>query len=180
MVAGEGAAVLVLEDFDHARQRGARVRGEIAGFGGAAGERSLAGVRGSSGRAMRAALEDSQRDGVEFVWANGDSSLVNDQAEADAIRALFEEQGRLPVVCATKGAHGDLFSAAGPLEVATAVIALEQGVLPPSFNCGDPDPQCGLRLSGEAPQAIAGARTALVNALGTFGEAASVVVARAA
>ena len=129
---------------------------------------------------MRAALEDSQRDGVEFVWANGDSSLVNDQAEADAIRALFEEQGRLPVVCATKGAHGDLFSAAGPLEVATTVIALEQGVLPPSFNCGDPDPKCGLRLSGEAPQAIAGARTALVNALGTFGEAASVVVARAA
>ena len=180
LVAGEGAAVLVLEASDHARRRGARVRGEIAGFGGAAGERSLAGIRESSGRAMRVALEDSQRDEVGFVSASGDSSLVNDQAEADAIRVLFEDLGKPPVVCATKGAHGDLFSAAGPLEVATAVIALEQGVLPPSFNCGDPDPQCGLRLSGEGPQAIAGARMALVNALGTFGEAASVVVARAA
>lgn len=178
-VAGEGATVLVLEAEDHARLRGARMRGEIAGFGAAIGERSLAGIRGSSERAMRAALGDSRRDGVDLVSANGDGSRLNDQAEAGAIQACLGPQAGPPVVYATKGAHGNLFSAAGPLEVAAAVMALEQGVLPPSVNCDDPDPECGLRLSGDAPRTLAGARTALVNALGAFGEATSVVIAKA-
>ncbi|HSB80804.1 MAG TPA: beta-ketoacyl synthase N-terminal-like domain-containing protein [Candidatus Methylomirabilis sp.] len=179
MVAGEGAAVLVLEAEDHARQRGVRLRAEIAGFGAAIGERSLAGIQASGQRAMQAAFADSQRDGVDLVSANGDGGRLNDQAEAGAIHACFETQARPPAVYATKGAHGNLFSAAGPLEVATAVMALEQEVLPPSFNGDDPDPDCGLRLSGDAPQALAGARTALVNALGAFGEATSLVVAKA-
>jgi 3-oxoacyl-(acyl-carrier-protein) synthase len=179
LVAGEGAAVLVLEAEDHARQREARSRGEIAGFGAAIGERSLAGVYASCGRAMRVALGDSLRDGVDLVSANGDGSRLNDEAEAGAIRACFEAQARPPAVYATKGAHGNLFSAAGPLEVATALMALEQGVLPPSINCDDPDPECGLQLSGDAPTSLPGARTALVNALGAFGEASSLLVAKA-
>ncbi|HYL79522.1 MAG TPA: beta-ketoacyl-[acyl-carrier-protein] synthase family protein [Candidatus Acidoferrum sp.] len=179
MVAGEGAAVLVLEAEDHARQRGVRVRGEVAGFGAAIGERSLAGIRASSAGAMRAALRDSRRDGVALVSANGDGSRLNDQAEAAAIQDLFENAAEAPIVYATKGAHGNLFSAAGPLEIAAAVMALEQGVLPPSVNCGDPDAGCGLRLTQDRPYALAGARTAVVNALGAFGEATSLVIAKA-
>ena len=179
-VAGEGAAVMVLEAEDHARHRGGRIRGEIAGFGGAIGQRSLAGIRESAGRAMRAALLDSRRDEVDLLSANGDAGRMNDQAEAGAIHACGQVWGKPPAVYATKGAHGNLFSAAGPLEVATAVMALEQGVLPPSINCEDPDPECGLQLSGEVSRPLAGARTALVTALGAFGEAAVVVVAKSA
>lgn len=171
---------MVLEAEDHARHRGGRIRGEIAGFGGAIGQRSLAGIRESAGRAMRAALLDSRRDEVDLLSANGDAGRMNDQAEAGAIHACGQVWGKPPAVYATKGAHGNLFSAAGPLEVATAVMALEQGVLPPSINCEDPDPECGLQLSGEVSRPLAGARTALVTALGAFGEAAAVVVAKSA
>lgn len=178
IVAGEGAAVLVLEAFDHAQRRGAPIRAEIAGFGAAIGDDSIAGVRGSCGRAISAALADGGRDGVDLVSANGDSSRVNDLAEAAALRDRLQGwQGR-PAVCATKGAHGNMFSAAGPLEVATAVMALEHGLVPPSANCDDPDPECGLTLSGSEPRSLSGMRTALVNALGAFGEAASLVVTR--
>jgi 3-oxoacyl-(acyl-carrier-protein) synthase len=86
----------------------------------------------------------------------------------------------LPPAYATKGAHGDLFSAAGPLAAAGAVMALEHETLPPSRNCGTPDPACGLLLTDDAPRSIAGMRSVLVNALGAFGEAASLVIARGA
>jgi 3-oxoacyl-[acyl-carrier-protein] synthase II len=72
-----------------------------------------------------------------------------------------------------------LFSAAGPLETATAILALEQELVPPSVNCDDPDPECGLALSAMEPRTAPGATSALVNALGAFGEAASLVVTRA-
>lgn len=178
-VAGEGAAVLVLEAYEHAQHRAARIRAEVTGFGAAIGELTLAGVQGSSDRAMRAALADGQGESVDVVSANGDSSPLNDQAEAVAIRAMCGTQGRSPAIYATKGAHGNLFSAAAPLEVATAVMALEHRMVPPSLNCDDPDPECGLILSGSAPYPLPGMRAALVNAIGAFGEAASLVVKRA-
>lgn len=178
-VAGEGAAVLVLEAHEHAQHRGARLRAEVTGFGAAIGDLTLAGVQGSIERAVRAALADAQVEWVDLVSANGDSSPLNDQAEAVAIRAMCGTQGKSPVITATKGAHGNLFSAAGPLEVATAVMALEHRMVPPSVNCDDPDPECGLTLSGSAPYPLPGVRAALVNAIGAFGEAASLVVARA-
>jgi len=178
-VAGEGAAVLVLEAYEHAVQRNARIRAEVTGFGAAIGELTLAGAQGSSDRAMRAALTDGQGESVDLVSANGDSSPLNDQAEAVAIRTMCGARGTSPAIYATKGAHGNLFSAAAPLEVATAVMALEQELVPPSVNCDDPDPECGLTLSGSAPRPLPGMRAALVNAIGAFGESASLVVARA-
>lgn len=178
-VAGEGAAVFVLEASDHAAGRGAPIRAEIAGFGAAIGEMSIAGVHESCSRAMRTALADAGRDRVDLVSANGDSSQGNDQAEAGALCTLVQGWQRRPEICATKGAHGNLFSAASPLEVAAVVMALERGLVPPSLNCDDPDPDCGLTLSGSAPRALPGMRTALVNAIGAFGEAASLVVSRA-
>lgn len=177
-VAGEGAAVLVLEAADNARRRGAPVRAEIAGFGAAIGDNSVGGVQDSCARAMRAALADSGRDGLDLVSANGDSSQVNDQGEAAALRAVFQNGQGHPAIFATKGAHGNLFSAAAPLEVGTAVMALEHRMVPPSLNCDDPDPECGLILSGSAPYPLPGMRAAVVNAIGAFGEAATLIVTR--
>ncbi len=179
LVAGEGAAILVLEALDHAEARGASFRAEVLGFGAASGGSSVAQRGASCGRAMAAALEESGLDEVDLIAANGDSSRANDLAEAAALRGPLTETRNHSAIYATKGAHGDLFSAAGPLGVATAILALERGLVPPSANCDDPDPDCGLALSGPAPSSRPGARSALVNALGAFGEAASLVVARA-
>lgn len=176
IVAGEGAAVLVLEAREYAERRGARIRGELAGFGAAIAEATPDGIRESCRRAIRSALADSGCDAVEAVSANGDGSRPNDQAEAEALRAVFGSRTGFPAVYATKGSHGNLFSAAGPLEVAAAVLAVERGTVPPSANCHDPDPACGLRLSGQVPTAQPGLRAVLVDALGAFGESACVVV----
>ena len=177
-VAGEGATVLVLEAAENARRRGAPVRVEMGGFGAAFGDESVAGVQESCSRAMEAALADSGRDAPDLVSANGDSSQVNDHAEAAALRAVFGGGRKQPAIFATKGAHGSLFSAAGPLGVATVIMALEHGMVPPSLNCDDPDHECELVVSGAAPRALPGIRTALVNAIGAFGETASLMVVR--
>lgn len=177
-VAGEGATVLVLEAADHARGRSAPIRAEMAGFGAAIGDMSNAGIQDSCFRAMRMALGDSGRDSMDLVSANGDASQANDLAEAAALRRLFQGERGRPAICATKGAHGNLFSGSGPLEVAAAVKALEHELVPPSLNCDEPDPDCGLDLSGSAPRALPGMRAVLLNALGAFGEAASLIVAR--
>jgi 3-oxoacyl-[acyl-carrier-protein] synthase II len=177
-VAGEGAAILVLEAYEHAVDRGARVRAVVAGFGAASGGLAPAGLRDSVCRAMRAALADSRRREVDAASLHGDGSRLNDLGEALALRAMAEAWGEFPSVYATKGAHGNLFSAAGPLEVAGAVMALESQTLPPSRNCDEGDPACGLALAADGPRSLAGAQSVLVNAVGAFGETASLVVAR--
>lgn len=179
-VAGEGAAVLVLEAEEHALRRGARVRAECAGFGAASGEPSPEGVCDSLGRAMRAAMADGRCDTADAVCLHGDGSVRNDLGEAAAVRALAGAAGGRPAAYATKGAHGNLFSAAGPLDAAGAVMALEQGVLPASPNCDAPDPACALALATDTPRRVARLRTVVVNALGAFGEAACLAIRRAA
>ncbi|HTU01364.1 MAG TPA: beta-ketoacyl synthase N-terminal-like domain-containing protein [Candidatus Sulfotelmatobacter sp.] len=174
-VAGEGAAVLILESLDHARARGAAARGEVLGFGGAIGPPTPDGLRGSMERAMAEALAESGLAGVDMVSTNGDAGRLSDQAEAESLRAMFP--AALPELYATKAAHGHLFSAAAPLEVAGALLALRESVVPPSRNGEDADPACGVTLS-PASRPRAGLSTALVNAMGAYGEAASLVLAR--
>jgi 3-oxoacyl-[acyl-carrier-protein] synthase II len=174
-VAGEGAAVLILEAEECAIRRGARIRAECAGFGAACGDPSPDGLRDALARAMRAALAESRRETADAVSLHGDGGPVTDLGEAAALRS-----GALPPLYATKGAHGDLFSAAGPLAAAGAVMALEHETLPPSRNCGTPDPACGIVLADVTPRSVAGMQSILVNALGAFGEAASLVISRGA
>lgn len=178
-VAGEGAAIMVLEAADHALRRGATIRAEISGFGSSTGHATVGGVRESCRRSMQAALAESGKDAVDLIWANGDSSWANDLAEAGAVRGLIEDNRRRLEICATKGAHGNLFSAASTLEAGTAVMALERRVVPPSVNCEDPDPECGFALSGPMPRPVPELRIVMVNAIGVFGETASLVIARA-
>lgn len=179
-VAGEGAAVLVLEAEDHATRRGARVRAELAGFGAATGDPSPDGIRDSLGLAMRVALAGSSRETADAVSLHGDGGVGTDLGEAAAFRALAAEVDARPAAYATKGAHGNLFSAAGPLAVVDAVMALEAGAVPPSRNCEEIDPACGLSLATNALRPLPRMRTVLVNAVGAFGEAASLAIMRAA
>ena len=177
-VAGEGAAILVLEAHEHAVARGARVRAEVLSFGAATGNLTPAGVRDSVCRAMRSALAEGQRSDVAAVSLHGDGSRLNDLGEGLALQAMSEAWGKSPSVYATKGAHGNLFSAAGPLEVAGAIIALENESVPPSRNCDAPDPACGLSPTADGPRLLTRGGAVMVNAVGAFGESASLMVAR--
>lgn len=148
-VIGEGAAVLVLESLAHARARGAVVHAEVLGYGASADAFHLAAPDESGSgaiRAMRAALSDARLDpsGVEYVNAHATSTPAGDPMEARALRAVFGESvERLPV-SATKSMTGHLLGAAGALEAAFCVRSLETGLLLPTINLEDPDPECAL------------------------------------
>jgi len=179
-VAGEGAAILVMEAEEHAARRGARIRAACAGFRAASAAGSPAGIRDVLERTMLGALAESHRETADAVSLHGDGRAASDLDEASALHALTARTGTRPVAYATKGAHGSLFSAAGPLETVGAVMALEAGAVPPSRNCHETDPACGLSLEAGGALPIPALRTVVVNALGAFGEAASLAVTRAA
>jgi minimal PKS chain-length factor (CLF/KS beta) len=176
VVVGEGAAVLVLEALPHALQRGARIRAEVAGFGAATGAPDVAGTRAGCAEAMRQALAEGGVAVPDLLSANGDSTQVHDAAEAQAILEDVPAVAATGAVVAPKATHGMLFSAAAPVESAAAVLAIQHGVIPPTANGWDVE-VCGLRLSG-TPAPGGRVRSALVNSLGAFGEAASLLLVR--
>jgi 3-oxoacyl-[acyl-carrier-protein] synthase II len=179
-VAGEGAAILVMEAEEHAARRGARIRAACAGFRAASAAASPAGIRDALERSMLGALAESHRETADAISLHGNGGVASDLGEASAFHALAARTGAPPVAYATKGAHGNLFSAAGPLEAVSAVMALEAGAVPPSRNCDETDPECGLSLATDGALPMPVLRTVVVNALGAFGEAASLAVTRAA
>jgi 3-oxoacyl-[acyl-carrier-protein] synthase II len=149
-VMGEGAAVLVLEELEHAQARGARIYAELAGYGVSSDsfhmtEPDPAGV--GQARAMRAALADAGVEAreVDYVNAHASSTSVGDVSETAAIKlALGEQKARSIPVSSTKGATGHCLGAAGAVEAAFTVLALRDDVVPPTINFETPDPLCDL------------------------------------
>ena len=145
MVIGDGAGVLVLEAEDHARARGARVLAELAGFAMTADAGDiLAPDPESAARAMRAALADAglAPGDIGYVNAHGTGTLLNDRSEARAIRAVFGEAA--PPVSSTKAMHGHAIGATGALEAIACILALTEGIVPPTAGFETPDPDCAL------------------------------------
>lgn len=184
-VLGEGAGILVLEEYEHALARGAPIYGEILGFGAAAG-RAVAGresevdeLTEGIGLSMRAGLESAGAERADFISANGDSTRRHDLAEARAVREVFGEPGKRIPVTATKSMHGHLVSGSGPLELISCLLALEKGVIPPTVNLRAPDPLCELNCVAGLPRPLPEMESALVNAVGLFGDSATVVVGKA-
>ncbi len=144
IILGEGAGMLVLEPMDRACARGARIWGEISGFGMSSDASHLThpSVNGPV-RAMRAALKDAALapESVGYVNAHGTATEINDPTETAAIREVFA--GRVPV-SSTKSMHGHALGAAGALEAAATLMALHHGVIPPTANFTEPDPACDL------------------------------------
>ena len=147
MILGEGAAMLVLEPLDAARARGARIWGEVLGFGMSsdAGHITQPSADGAA-RAMRLAIEDAQLapEAIGYVNAHGTATAVNDITETQAIRTLFEGHADALPVSSTKAMHGHALGAAGALEAAATLLALHHGLLPPTVNFVEPDPNCAL------------------------------------
>lgn len=147
MVLGEGGAVLVLETLESAQKRGAEIYCEIAGFGMSADAHHITqpspdgAVRAMSGALRDAGLEPEK---VGYINAHGTATLANDVMETRAIRRVFGEYADQIAVSSTKSMHGHTLGAAGAIEAAATVLALKHGILPPTANFTEPDPECDL------------------------------------
>src|SRR5450432_251574 len=147
MILGEGAAMLVLEPLEIALARSARILAEIVGFGMSADACHITqpSVHGAA-RAMRAALRDAHLAGeqIGYINAHGTATPANDPTETSAIRAVFGAHADRLAVSSTKSMHGHALGAAAALECLATAIALRDGVLPPTANYREPDPDCDL------------------------------------
>ncbi|HUP02758.1 MAG TPA: beta-ketoacyl-[acyl-carrier-protein] synthase family protein [Bryobacteraceae bacterium] len=147
MVLGEGAAMFVIEPLEAARARGAKIHAEIVGVGMSSDACHITQPSSEgAARAMRAALRDAgiAPEQVGYINAHGTATAANDIAECAAIRLVFgAHAGKLPV-SSTKSMHGHALGAAGAIECLAAVTALRDGILPPTANFNEPDPECNL------------------------------------
>lgn len=149
-VCGEGAAALVLEEYEHAKARGARIYGEVCGYGSTCDAHHITAphpeAEGGT-RAMKQALEEAGYNGTETVYINahGTGTPLNDVGETLAIKkALGEEQARQALVSSTKSMTGHMLGAAGAIEAIVCLKVLETGMVPPTINLMEPDPACDL------------------------------------
>ncbi len=148
-VMGEGAGAVVLEELDHARRRGAEIWGEFKGLGftGDAYHQTDMAPQGEGGaRAMRIALADGEVDpsDIGYVNAHGTSTHLGDSQETAAIKNVFGQHAGTLAVSSTKSMTGHLLGAAGAIESVACIRALKEGVLPPTINYENPDPECDL------------------------------------
>jgi 3-oxoacyl-[acyl-carrier-protein] synthase II len=147
LVLGEGAALVVLEEWEHARARGARVHAELVGYGLCtdAAHITRPSVEGQAA-AMRRALESAaiQPRAIGYINAHGTATLANDAIESAAIKDVFGAQAFHIPVSSTKSMHGHLLGAAGALEFVATILALERQTIPPTLNLNVPDPECDL------------------------------------
>lgn len=180
-VLGEGAGILVLESLDHARARGARIHGEIVGYGtsGDAHHISAPAPDGEGmARAMINALADAgmERAEIDYINAHAPGTTMGDEFEVGAMKQVFGRNGAdLPPVSSTKSMTGHLLGAAGAVELAACLLAIRDQVVPPTINQEKPDPECDIDcVPNQARQATI--KTALSNSFGFGGHNVSLVV----
>jgi 3-oxoacyl-[acyl-carrier-protein] synthase II len=181
-VMGEGAGVVVMERADHARARGAKILGYVAGYG-ASNDAFHMTQPDQDGRgaekAMRAALADAGAEPQEigYINAHGTSTPFNDRIETHAIHSVFN--GGSPPVSSTKSAIGHLLGAAGAVEAVAVLGALQRGILPPTLNFEQPDPDCDLDYVPDGPREAPDLELALSNSFGFGGQNACLAFRRA-
>jgi 3-oxoacyl-[acyl-carrier-protein] synthase II len=179
-ILGEGAAAVVLEDADQAERRGARIYGELAGYG-ISSDASHVVEPSAEGqvRAMTAALVDAgvAVSDVGYINAHGTGTLVGDQVEVESIRRVFGDRAPIIPVSSTKAIHGHVMGATGAVEFVIAVHALGTGSVPPTAHLEKPDPQFGLDFVGEGARHGLDLRCVMSNSF-AFGGTNAVLVAR--
>jgi 3-oxoacyl-[acyl-carrier-protein] synthase II len=148
-VMGEGAGVVVLEELEHAKARNARIYAEVAGYGNTADAYHMTAPSPEgegAARCLRLALRSAglAPESVDYINAHGTSTPQGDICETQAIKSVFGEHARRLWVSSTKGATGHMLGAAGAVEMAVCVKAIQTGVVPPTINYEHPDPQCDL------------------------------------
>jgi 3-oxoacyl-[acyl-carrier-protein] synthase II len=181
-VLGEGAAALVLEEWEHARRRGARIYGELVGYATANDAYRVTDIHPDSRGATAAisnALEDASvsPDEVGYVNAHGTSTVENDRAETRALHQALGDAARTTPVSSTKSMTGHAIAAAGALEVIAVALALCEQVLPPTINQETGDPECDLDYVPNRARAH-GFRYALSNSFAFGGQNVALVIRR--
>ncbi len=181
-VLGEGAGVLVLEEYESAKARGARIYCEVMGFGmnGDAHHMTQPGPGGEgAARCMRRALEDAQisPEEVDYINAHGTSTPAGDKAETEAIKTVFQEHAKTVAISSNKSMIGHLLGAAGGVEAVFSALTMHHQVIPPTMNYQNPDPDCDLdyvpNTAREAPVEVV-----LSNSFGFGGTNGSLVLKR--
>jgi 3-oxoacyl-[acyl-carrier-protein] synthase II len=182
-VMGEAGAVVVLEELEHAQRRGAKVYAELLGYGVSSDARHITEPDPSGknpARAMTMAFGDAgiEPSEIDYINAHGTSTPLGDAAETRVIKlALGEENARKTPISSTKGATGHCLGAAGAVEAAFSILAIDRGVLPPTINYEDPDPECDLDyIPNESREADV--RTSVSNSFGFGGHNATIVLRR--
>ncbi|APC08072.1 beta-ketoacyl-ACP synthase II [Neomoorella thermoacetica] len=179
-VLGEGAGVLVLETLEHARARGARIYAEVAGYGCTADAYHITAPApdgSAASRAMALALEDAglKPGDVDYINAHGTSTELNDRQETLAIKNLFGADAYRVAISSTKSMIGHLLGAAGAIELVATALTIATGVIPPTINYEEPDPECDLdyvpNVARERQVAVA-----MSNSFGFGGHNAAIVL----
>ena len=185
-VIGEGAAIMVLEELEHARKRGARIYCELVGYG--SGNDAYHMVAPSemgvgASRVMRAALRKAGNhvgltpDEIDYINPHGSSTPVNDKVETYAIKDVFGDHARELVVSSTKSMVGHMFGAAGAVEALACIKVVETGIIPPTINYQTPDPDCDLDYAPNVAKERK-IRAAMSNSFGLGGHNSSIVFRR--
>jgi 3-oxoacyl-[acyl-carrier-protein] synthase II len=179
-VLSEGAGLLVLEDLEHAKRRGARIYCEVIGFGASAdaGHITQPDDQGTgAGRAMSDALADAKLNpsDIGYINAHGTSTPLGDAAETQAIKRVFGEQAKKLSISSTKSQLGHTLGASGGIELVVTVRAIAQGVIPPTINLTNPDPACDLDYTPNTARERRFAY-AMSNSFGFGGHNASVII----
>jgi len=182
LVLGEGAACVILEEWEHAHRRGASVLGELVGYGLTSEVTHITRptVEGQA-RTMRAALKSAHLHPADigYINAHGTATLQNDAVETAAIKAVFGADAYSIPVSSTKSMHGHLLGAAGALEFAITVLSLERGTVPPTMHLDLPDPECDLDYVCGAGRSGLRLRAAMSNSF-AFGGTNAVLIVKAA
>lgn len=147
LVMGEGAGLLLLEELEHARKRGAVIYAELAGYGlsSDASHITQPSIQGPA-RAIRMALEEARvkPEEVDYVNAHGTGTRLNDATETQVLKEVFKDHAPRLAISSTKSMHGHTMGATGAIEMVATVLAIQRGVIPPTANYTQPDPECDL------------------------------------
>jgi 3-oxoacyl-[acyl-carrier-protein] synthase II len=179
---GEGAGILILESLEHAQARGANILAELSGYGTTDDAHHIsAPAENGAGAAisMKLALDDAALDimDIGYINAHGTSTPLNDKSETAAIKTVFGEQAYQIPVSSTKSMTGHLLGASGAVEAAFVIMAIREGVLPPTINYHTPDPECDLDYVPNEPRK-ASPKNVMSNSFGFGGHNATLVISR--
>jgi 3-oxoacyl-[acyl-carrier-protein] synthase II len=181
-VLAEGAGILVLEEMEHAKKRGAHIHAELIGYGASAdgGHITQPDEEGTgAAKAMELALRDAEIDSkkIGYINAHGTSTPLGDAAETHAIKRIFGDHAYKLSVSSTKSQLGHLLGASGGVELIISILALRDGLIPPTINYDTPDPKCDLDYT---PNKLRERRVdaAMSNSFGFGGHNASLIVSR--
>ena len=181
-VMGEGAGIVVLEELEHARARGAMIYGEIVGYG-ATGDAYHLTAPAPDGEGAQRAMKRAMRDGglgpadVQYINAHGTSTPANDLNETRAIKAVFGEYAKGVNVSSTKSSTGHMLGAAGAVEFVISTLVVREGVIPPTINYAQPDPELDLNYTPNVA-VTRHVTAALSNSFGFGGHNASLAIRR--